>query len=416
MDEWDRLAAAIADAEFRESDHPRGGNPENPGQFSKGGGGEVKTESRLSGSGPGGTAATPEEQRILDDKVYAAFARRTFGQKLTSSTAADYTIASMRAEFTPGRDIDIKSALEKAGITEKNVASKTDGDLSEIVRNAGVGTRGGWGRDYLNVSEIISEITEKEDQERVVDAWVSMAGSRNASAMMFYNAEAMTRTFRGDVLDRAADTADPKILSGIGGNLKMFSKDYGLFKVGFIGTWLSTGGTTAHRRAYAAMKKQDGNTGHDFWMGETPLGAGEKVPSANMRANLVKLHEETQEFYRNKLKTRANPSPDLDSMTIDVVRGVGKANFDEYTPAPVESWTVDRKTAIRFAKGMDHGRGSSILSAKIPVSSILMSWEAQKESGWAPENELAGKKEVVAFGGALRDLNVTTVSGPKGRG
>jgi DNA gyrase inhibitor GyrI len=45
----------------------------------------------------------------------------------------------------------------------------------------------------------------------------------------------------------------------------------------------------------------------------------------------------------------------------------------------------------------------TILESEIRYEDIFMSWESMKGT-WMPESELKGKKEVVVFGGALRDI------------
>ena len=103
------------------------------------------------------------------------------------------------------------------------------------------------------------------------------------------------------------------------------------------------------------------------------------------------LYGQTQEFYRSKL-----------GQELTIQRGVG-AIGDSYRPWAAESWTTDKRTPARFGKQGQAGRGIkySILTAQVPYSGILMSYQAQKKY-W--NNNLQGKKEIVVLGGTLRNM------------
>jgi hypothetical protein len=58
--------------------------------------------------------------------------------------------------------------------------------------------------------------------------------------------------------------------------------------------------------------------------------------------------------------------------------------------SPLESWTLDKKTASVFD-------GHAVLERTEKVDRVLMTWESMKGI-FPPENELKGKKEVVLLG------------------
>jgi hypothetical protein len=187
----------------------------------------------------------------------------------------------------------------------------------------------------------------------------------------------------------------------------MYMKNYDDFLPEFVSQWTMVGGTPAYRRSYAAIGNQLMNRSvSKFWMGKAPLTLSEQIPSENLKKNLLELHARTQAFYEKKFATKREPKPDLSTKTMMVQRGVA-GHPDDYTPAPVESWTVDKNTPKRFGELMSSPKDDnrySILTAEVPVSSVLMSYESLK-GVWPAEKDLKGKKEIVVLGGALRQIS-----------
>lgn len=87
---------------------------------------------------------------------------------------------------------------------------------------------------------------------------------------------------------------------------------------------------------------------------------------------------------------------------------------ETYTPWAAEAWTIDKRTPERFGKMMAKGGRSreagrySVLTAQVPYSGILMSYEAQKRY-FPPEKDLKGKKEFVVLGGALQNMTIERI-------
>ena len=131
------------------------------------------------------------------------------------------------------------------------------------------------------------------------------------------------------------------------------------------------------------------------------------MPSANLKRTLELLHDETASFYTKKLTKKSNPDPDLSKAFVKVRRGIG-GHFDEYSPAPIESWTTDARTPDRFGKMMaSRDMKYSVLSAEVQLDHVLFSYEsAAGQPGWPAEEALKGKKEFVILGGGLNNLTV----------
>jgi hypothetical protein len=168
----------------------------------------------------------------------------------------------------------------------------------------------------------------------------------------------------------------------------IFSSNVDSFKKPFMNEWARVGGTMAHRRAYAALQDFGPNQGMNFWMGEKPLTQSESIPSQNLQNSLAKLYQETQEHLKDHPKK-----------TVRLYRGIG-GHPDEYHPAPVESWTSKRDVAERFGRTMKKDGKYSILTAEVPLESVLMNWKSA-EGYWPPEEALKGKEEWTLLGGGL---------------
>jgi len=234
----------------------------------------------------------------------------------------------------------------------------------------------------------------KENQKKIADAWLSASPTvRNNSPV----GNSMYHTFDVATLDHLGKSL-PKDYHG---TLEMFSTDYERFAPAFIQNWTISGGSKALYLSGESSKGIDGNVGKDLYEGDKTNRALEK--SENVTANLEKMYEQTQKFYREKLSKKGVTN--LDDATITIQRGVGSNAITEngYTPWAAESWTVDKGTPKRFGKLLSGSRGYSILTADVPYSGILMSWEAQKGI-WPAEKDLHGKKEIVALGGALKNM------------
>lgn len=356
------------------------------------------------------------QPKIMDkrDTKLMAF-RLEFGQDPNSFSKQEKLdfVASVLEHGTPlgggpGANFSLKEEI-------KDPAKLSNSELEAIIKKKGEDVwegkwkwSGGISDQYLHtMPEIVASMSSKEDQLEMASMLIeqskkesSLEGSydkpiRQAISSMF--------GYRGDVLDYAADNI--KAPKETRHPLAMFSKDFNQFKEQFISNWTVTGGTDAYKRAYVAMATEDDNAGKSFWEGKTPPTESEKVPSQNLRNNLVKLWGQTQEFYKQKLAKKNNPNPDLSQMMVTVQRGVA-GHYDAYTPAPVESWTVDKATPTRFGKMMASiDKKYSVLTTQVPYSEILMSWESLK-GDWPDEKALKGKKEVVLFGGTLKDVQI----------
>jgi hypothetical protein len=88
------------------------------------------------------------------------------------------------------------------------------------------------------------------------------------------------------------------------------------------------------------------------------------------------IYQRTQDFYAKKKKAE-----------FTILRGVRSAVGMR---SPLESWTLDKKTASVFD-------GHAVLERTEKVDRVLMTWESMKGI-FPPENELKGKKEVVLLG------------------
>lgn len=263
---------------------------------------------------------------------------------------------------------------------------------------------------YLAQARLMEMIKSPEIQRRVADAWLFHGADKDSIIP-----SEMFNRFYAEVLDHVGN----HLPAEYNGSLNMYSPDFEKFAPSFIRMWLLSGGTRAQFNAGQAAKDIDGNVGKEFYEGEKYANSPtqnrrESEPhlfskSKNVEANLHKLYEQTQAFYQKKLNKKNQPPYDLTKETLLVQRGVGGAPEDNqfYRPWAAESWTTDKNTPKRFGRMMGRGwyERYSILTAAVPYSGILMSYEAQKQY-WLPEKELKGKKEIVVLGGALQNLQV----------
>jgi hypothetical protein len=387
-------------------------------------------EGRWTDDGGGSSLeTTPASAKLLDEKPQSKFGRyeklsvermqvgvvRASMSTLPEAYAIDLAGSMLEHGHFPlaGDSIDFERALKKQGLDTKKLEAYTDAQIYDALKKDPKGILSG--TDYsgkvgvesghTKIDDVLERsITSKDGQERVADIMLE-AGKEDESFKPFGNMSSAlsiamstaARKYRGDIVDKLADELPADEVKKT--SLQMFMKGYDDFLPDFVDNWTFKGGNTSYRRSYAAINKDLVNKSvPEFWMGKKPLTESEQVPSANLKANLLRLHDKTQTFYKKKLK-----ADDLSIKTITIQRGIG-GHADDYTPAPVESWTVDKRTPDRFGKMSAGNRDTySVLTATVPVSSILMSWESLKGT-WPAEKDLQGKKEVVVLGGALHDI------------
>jgi len=399
-----------------------GGNPchdPDTGEFCDDGGGAGSSDLKL----------TPSDSKPIDEKPQSKFGRyeklsveRTqvgavraaVQDKLPEAYAIDVAGSMMEHGNFPlsGQGFDFERSLKKEGLDVTKLETYTDAQIYDALKKdpkilSGTGYDGKKGSDsgHSQIGLVLERsITSKKGQEHVSDIMLkagkeaeSFKPSGNTSSAMTIAMTTAARKYRGDIVDKLADGLPADEVKKT--PLQMFMKGYADFLPDFVNNWTFVGGNTSYRRSYAAINKDLVNESvPKFWMGKTPLTESEQVPSKNLKENLLRLHDKTQEFYKKKLKT-----DDLSTKTITIQRGIG-GHADEYTPAPVESWTVDKRTPERFGILMSGNDNKySVLTATVPVSSILMSWESLKGT-WPAEKDVKGKKEVVVLGGALHDI------------
>jgi SPP1 gp7 family putative phage head morphogenesis protein len=354
------------------------------------------------------------EPKHTKDKLWAEYARGLYknwtsyswsGTGLPEEEAVDLLTSLLEHGVVEGNTypVDLFQKMKTAGLSDKS----SDEEILKVIKSDARMYTGSFSypgskeveQTYVHtdmVETFIKNIKSKEGQEKVADALVALSPDKWSHPKRVtaagWTSSMIVRNFRGDVLDKLADGVRKDLVPS--GDLMMFSSDFDTFQKPFISSWLMTGGTQAYRRAYAATKDQGVNSGKTFWLGREPLNEGELVPSKNMQKNLSKIYNKTQDFYKQKLGKK------YEGATLELQRGVG-GHSEAYTPAPVESWTVDKRTPERFGKMMAGLSGEyMILSTTVPVKDVLMSWESMK-GVWQDEANLKGKKEIVVFGGAV---------------
>lgn len=394
--------------EFKESDHPRG-QPENAGEFASTGG---SSSGKSSESSEKTSSGSKRLGTLSKDDTQLEFIRSKF-QEPTEAKALDVLGSWLDHGSIQGYDDLVRYHLEEQGVDLEHLEKVSDADLRKVLSKKPEILSGKWSKDYPPNSmfppdSLMVAIQSEEGQMKMADMLIEATkqpGAFKSKDNKISPVQSLledlghSSRFRGDVLDHLADGVG-ELPHGVLRSLLMYSKDYDKFLPAFVGSWSIMGGTNAYRRAYVAVGGTDGNANKKFWAGSNPLTAGEKVVSKNMQANLQKLHQVTQDFYTKKLTKRGKPKPDLSQEMLTIQRGVS-GHFDSYTPAAVESWTTDKATPVRFGKLMSGGDGKySVLTAQVPYSSVLFSYESLK-GVWPPEKELKGKKEFAVFGGGL---------------
>jgi 2'-5' RNA ligase len=200
-----------------------------------------------------------------------------------------------------------------------------------------------------------------------------------------------------------------------------FSADREVALHGLLGGWAVTSNTGDAKivRDVAARVFPE-NQGIEFYKHKSQYASGhgpmDDVPAYSKEridAHILALKQDTENFYRAKFATKANPNPDLSLKTITAMRGVG-GHVEAYTPGSAEPWTLDSRTPERFGKLMapgGSGRKSdgpfSLLTTETNYKNVLWSWESIKgRYGWPEEKQLKGKREVVLIGGTVKQVNV----------
>jgi hypothetical protein len=344
---------------FKESEHPRGKEGTSKGgQFVKGSGGGSQSTKR-----PVGKQAQKVEPVLQSAQAVAS---------------------ALPAKMGPGQVKDFDKRWKKG---------RRDIPLGERLSYLRTAVEGGEA-DASPIYAVESCLISKEDQQQLADVVVAM--SKNTAPKKLAGVfSAMLLLCRGDVLDTVAER-----LSTEHSYFRMFSKDYDTFLKGFLSNW-SQHNTTLYR-TYAALQDFSGNDKKKFWMGGLSPTESQKVPSPNMRRNLERLYSETQAFLKKKYKTN-----NLDSVMVPVLRGIKSKVRKAYTPAPVESWTTDRKIAWGFAQSFS-GVGC-VLTTEVPASKVLMTYE---NVSFAPteKKDAYKEQEIVILGGGLGDIKVDTDS------
>jgi hypothetical protein len=200
-------------------------------------------------------------------------------------------------------------------------------------------------------------------------------------------------------------------------DLALHSKNYEVVRESIFSGWAASGGTGMQKMVQdTAAQIFSQNKGIDFYTGHQLKLTNEKPREITDRFkdNLLKLKQETEDFYKAKFATKKNPNPDLSQIPVSLERGIG-GHAEAYTPAAVESWTTDPKTSIRFANMMSvpkftgSGRAigeSTIVKTKATYADVLWTYQsAAGKPGWPEEKDLKGKKEFVLFGGAVKDVD-----------
>jgi hypothetical protein len=166
-----------------------------------------------------------------------------------------------------------------------------------------------------------------------------------------------------------------------------FSSDYETAKKAIVDGWVHTAGSPDSIAMQFAATEMSGNEGKFLYIHGNGYPMGRPIPNPTVKENLEKIYKETQDFYAKK-----------GVKELVIYRGITRKST---VFQPIESWTLDYKTAKKF----DGGKDGSVFKAKIPVEGILMSFESMKGI-WPPEKELRGKKEITVLGGMLKDIEV----------
>lgn len=269
--------------------------------------------------------------------------------------------------------------------------------------------------------DLAESVKDPALQQQVAEAWLTGIKADPKSGLGL-DSTFINQGYHASVLDYLGKNLPPDYK----GRMNLFSTDFDKFKGAFIDEWLYKGGSPAQYAASVAALGLGVNNGKEFWDGnktrngmdanfnpkvysmkETYPGYFEH--SDNVATNLQKLYDETQGYYKAKF-----PGQDLGQKELTLYRGLGSGEHDvtAYKPWAVESWSPQISTAQRFGRMMqsETGRrgnrvkgGYTILTAKVPYSSVIMSFEAQKKY-WVAEENLKGKREYTILGGGLRSM------------
>lgn len=261
------------------------------------------------------------------------------------------------------------------------------------------------------VEEAVKHISSKEGQAAMV---AMMQKAANEPGDPFFKRKLtalgaacidVASSLRGDILDKLGD--DPKL----GPKFTLYSKDYPTFRKRFMDNW-AIGSLSFFPRIWAAAQGLPENKGKQFRLGggagrvmDASPSESQMVPSKNLQGNLERLRQETQDFYKAKLATKENPNPDLSKEFKELYRGISspKGELAAYTPSPIESWSDDPKVAKAFADWASGGGNRTVLTMKVPLSSVLFTHESV-----ADLNEQTGnptpEMEWVPLGGAIQGV------------
>lgn len=189
----------------------------------------------------------------------------------------------------------------------------------------------------------------------------------------------------------------------------LFSEDPKIFKYNLLSNWTTSGGTNAQLIADVAVSDlRVNNSLNSFYVKETSDYNRQETDFNTRVAKKQKevltkqfdqIYAESQEFFKQKYKKKYG------GLKLKLYRGVGITNLDTYVPGALESWSLDKSTATRFAKMMGHNKGSSILEAEVPIEHIWGSYESLRDS-FPPESNLKGKKEHIVMGGTFATTQI----------
>jgi len=185
--------------------------------------------------------------------------------------------------------------------------------------------------------------------------------------------------------------------------LGKYSKIYEVSLAELLSGWAVSHGTDSSKIIKSISEKLFNKEHIQFYSGEkSGLKDKYKVDkdySSRLIEHVKRLKAETESYYQKKFKDK-----DLKRHSLTVFRGIGD-NVEVYTPASVESWTSDKKTAIRFAKMMSKIGIGSVIKTTVTYNDVLWSYKSVKNMyGWPDEKELKGKKEFVILGSSVKEV------------
>lgn len=204
--------------------------------------------------------------------------------------------------------------------------------------------------------------------------------------------------------------------------MAFYSKNFENFEPAMYAGWAAMGGSdTTHLVRSIAAEAFPHADGKEFYQFQPPSADRYRSPEdakaghAEFQAQKSRYSPRAVEHIKRvKAETEAHFKKKLDQDVV-VLRGVGGV-AEAYTPASVESWTIDPKTVDRFGKMMTNTGEYTALKSTIKYRDILWtSRTAKGKPGWPPDKQLKGKQEVVTLGRGLTNIEAEVRGEPPRR-